>query len=119
MSKLLIVDDEIDIREFARRFFQKRGIEVETAEDGNKALDLIQTFQPDVVMLDIRMEQTNGVDTLKQIRSENNPVKVIMVSGIEDDEVVNECKLLGVSDFIHKPLVLEELQQVVMKELGV
>ncbi|MBF0522841.1 MAG: response regulator [Candidatus Omnitrophica bacterium] len=117
MSKLLIVDDEVDIREFARSFFKKRGIEVFTAENGTLALETIEREKPDLVLLDITMEGLSGLDVLTAIRENNNPVKVIMVTGIEDEEVVKKANGLGVLSYIHKPLVLEELEKIVLKEL--
>jgi len=118
MPKLLIVDDEIDIREFARNFFKKRGIEVFTAAGGPEAQDIIQHEKPDLVLLDVRMEEFTGVELLRRLRQSQNQVKVIMVTGVEDESVINETKALGITGYIHKPLVLEELEKVVMKELG-
>lgn len=118
MAKLLIVDDETDIREFARNFFKKRGIEVLTASGGRSALDLIASDAPDLVLLDVRMEEMTGVDVLRHLRKANAQTRVIMVSGIEDEETVNEAKALGIIGFIHKPLVLEELERIVLAELN-
>ena len=117
MPKLLIVDDEIDIREFAKRFFKKRGIEVFTAAGGNEAFEIIKVEQPDLVLLDVRMEEMTGVDLLNMIRDDGNDVRVVMVSGVEEEEIINETKRLGVIGFIHKPLILEELEKVVLAEL--
>lgn len=118
MAKLLIVDDEIDVREFAGNFFSKRGVDVFLASDGQEALTLIQKETPDLVLLDIRMNGMNGMDVLRRLRSNENPVRVIMVSGIEDDHIVSEAKKLGVIGFIHKPLVLEELKTSVLSVLN-
>lgn len=119
MPKLLIVDDENDIREFAKNFFRKRRIDVFTAAGGNDAISLIDTQKPDLVLLDVRMEEMTGIDVLKKIREKNCIVKVIMVTGDEEDETVNEAKRLGVIGYIHKPLILEELEKIVLKELAV
>lgn len=118
MAKLLIVDDEIDIREFAKNFFQKRGVTVFTAAGGLKALDIIDKEEPDLVLLDVHMEEISGIEVLKRLRAKGNPVKVMMVTGVEEARVVNEAKSLGVLGYIHKPLVLEELEKVVMNELS-
>ncbi len=118
MAKLLVVDDEIDIREFARSFFKKRGIEVLTADGGGQALEIISSQNPDLVLLDVRMEEMTGVDVLKQLRKTNPTVKVIMVSGVEDEETITEAKALGALSFIHKPLVLEELEKIVLAQLN-
>ena len=117
MSKLLIVDDEVDIREFARNFFKKRNIEVFTASGGQEALRIINDKKPDLVLLDIRMEEMTGIEVLKQLREQNNNIKVVMVTGVEEEEIVNEAHSLGIRGYIHKPLVLDELEKVVLKEL--
>ncbi len=118
MGKLLIVDDELDVREFARNFFRKRGFDVSIAAAGREALDLIYKESPDLVLLDIRMGEMSGVDVLRELRLRNNAVKVVMVSGIEEDQVVQETTVLGAIGFVHKPLVLEELEKVVLREFG-
>ena len=117
MSRLLIVDDEIDIREFARNFFRKRGIDVFTASGGSEALEIVENEHPDLILLDVRMEEMTGVEFLHKLRETGDQTRVMMVSGVEDEDVMNEAASLGVLGFIHKPLILGELQKVVMKEL--
>jgi len=117
MSKLLIVDDEIDIREFAKSFFKKRNINVFTASGGSEALEIIKKESPDLVLLDVRMEEFTGVELLRKIRSEGNNIRVIMVTGVEEEQTMNEAKSLGVIGYIHKPLILDELEKIVLSEL--
>lgn len=117
MSKLLIVDDEIDIREFAQNFFKKRSINVLTAAGGKEALSLIDKEKPDLVLLDVRMEEMTGLEVLKVLRGAGNQTKVVMVTGVENGESVKEAHDLGICGYVHKPLVLEELEKVVLKEL--
>ncbi|NTV30185.1 MAG: response regulator [Candidatus Omnitrophica bacterium] len=118
MPKLLIVDDESDVREFARNFFRKRGIDVFVASDGAAALDIVSAESPELVLLDVRMEAMNGLEMLRELRRSHNQTRVIMVSSTEDDRVVEEVKALGVLGFIHKPLILDELEKIVLAELG-
>ena len=118
MSKLLIVDDEIDIREFAKRFFVKRGIDVFTAGGGLEALKIIDQTNPNLVLLDIQMEELSGIEVLRKLRDDQNNIKVIMVTGAEDPAIIDEANSLGVKGYIHKPLVLEELEKIVMDELN-
>jgi YesN/AraC family two-component response regulator len=118
MPKLLIVDDEEDVREFAKRFFEKRKIEVKTASGGTEAIDLADKYKPDLILLDIRMGEMTGVDVLKILRAKGSEAKVIMVTGVEDPEIIREVQSLGVTGYIHKPLALEELEKVVLGELG-
>ncbi|MCK5179477.1 MAG: response regulator, partial [Candidatus Omnitrophica bacterium] len=107
MSKLLIVDDEIDVRGFAKRFFVKRRIDVFTASGGREALKIIDQDSPDLVLLDIQMEEFSGIEVLRKLREEQNNIKVIMVTGTEDPAIIDEADSLGVKGYIHKPLVLE------------
>jgi two-component system, response regulator, stage 0 sporulation protein F len=117
MPKLLIVDDEVDIREFAKSFFKKRNIEVFTASGGRQALEIIAHESPDLVLLDVRMEEMTGLEVLRTLRGAKNLSKVIMVTGVEDEEVITEANKLGVLGYIHKPLVLHELEKIVLAQL--
>lgn len=117
MSKLLIVDDEEDIREFAKHFFQKRGIEVTAASGGKEALSILEKSSPDLMLLDVRMGDMTGVDVLKAMRASGNKTKVVMVTGVEDPAIIKQVEALGIAGYVHKPLALDELEQVVLKEL--
>ena len=118
MAKLLIVDDESDIREFAKNFFKKRRVDVFTASGGNEAMALIEKEKPDLALLDVRMEEMTGLELLRKIRFQNNSIKVIMVTGVEDEETIREAQRLGVVGYVHKPLILEELERIVLVELN-
>ena len=119
MAKLLIVDDENDVREFAANFFRKRKIDVLTASGGEEALSLIEKHKPHLVLLDIKMAGIDGVETLRRLREKDKDTKVIMVTGKkpEEEESFDKCHQLNALDYIHKPLELDELERVVMKEL--
>jgi two-component system response regulator (stage 0 sporulation protein F) len=119
MAKLLIVDDEIDVREFAANFFRKRKINVSTASGGEEALDFVKNNKPDLVLLDINMNGLDGIETLRRLRLTNEEVNVIMVTGKKPEEegAFEECKQLGAIDYIHKPLELDELERIVLGQL--
>ena len=119
MAKLLIVDDEEDVREFAANFFRKRKIEVTAVSSGEEALEAIGKIRPDLVLLDIKMEGMDGIEVLERIREKDKAIKVIMVTGRKPDEQdsFDKCRQLGAIDYIHKPLELEELEKVVLKNL--
>ena len=120
MAKLLIVDDEADVREFAANFFRKRKVEVSTASSGEEALDIVGKEKPRLVLLDIKMPGIDGIETLRRIRANDKETKVIMVTGKKPDEegVSDQCKELGILDYIHKPLELGELERIVMGALN-
>lgn len=119
MAKLLIVDDEADVREFAANFFRRRKIEVRTASNGEEALGRINEEKPDLVLMDIKMSGMDGIETLEKIKKIYNDIKIIMVSGKkpEEEESFEKCRRLGAVDYIHKPLELDELERIVLKEL--
>ncbi len=119
MGKLLIVDDEADVREFAANFFRKRKIDVWTAESGEEALEVMDRFDPDLILLDIKMGGMDGIETLKFIKIKNKDSRVIMVTGTKPDEQnsFDCCRDLGALDYIHKPLQLDELEKTVLSRL--
>lgn len=117
-KELLIVDDESDVREFAANFFGKRKIEVIAASNGEDAIKLVASEQPKVVLLDIKMEGMDGIETLRKIRELDKNIKVIMVTGRNDEGSLQETKELGAYGYIHKPLELDELEKVVLKTLA-
>jgi len=119
LARLLIVDDEEDVREFAANFFRKRKIEVITASGGEEALDILDKQRMDLILLDIMMKGIDGIETLQRIRQKDKDVKVIMVTGKkpEENDSYQVCNQLGVTGYIHKPLELDELERIVLKEI--
>ncbi|MCX5714043.1 MAG: response regulator [Candidatus Omnitrophica bacterium] len=117
--KLLIVDDEADVCEFAANFFRKRKIDVVTALSGEEALEVVDKEKPHLILLDIKMSGIDGIETLRRLKEKDQGVKVIMVTGRkpEDDDSFQKCRQLGAADYIHKPLELDELERVVMTGL--
>jgi len=116
VAKLLIVDDELDVREFAANFFRKRKIDVLTAGSGAEALSIFDKENPHLILLDIKMDNMDGVETLKRLKEKDKNAKVVMVTGKkpEEDESFKQCKQLGALNYIHKPLELDELEKIVM-----
>ncbi len=111
-DKLLIVDDELDVREFAANFFRRRKINVLTASSGEEALSKINAEQPKVVLLDIKMNGMDGIEALKRIKELYKEIKVIMVTGRDDEEAKEKTTQLGANGFINKPLELDQLEKV-------
>lgn len=119
MPKLLVVDDEIDITDVTKKFFTKRGIETFTASEGNEAIRVIQEKNPDLILLDYNLPGLSGKEILKKIREEFKiSTKVIIVTGFEIGEIMNETKDLGVQDYVHKPLDLDKLEKIVLALLN-
>ena len=113
MIKVLVVDDEIDVCDFVKNFFEERNYRVFMALGGSEALRILRKEKPDLILLDIKMKEMDGIQTLERIRKIDKNVKVIMVSALEDQDKMEAAKKLGASKYITKPLVLEELESAV------
>ena len=116
-KKLLIVDDEIEICEFLKSFFEDRDYKVATAHDGPGALEQVDRFKPEVVLLDIQMPGMDGLQTLSKIKGLHPKVKVIMVTAVETQEKIEEAMRLGADNYITKPLSLEYLEKDVQDKI--
>lgn len=118
VKRLLIVDDEEEICDFLRSFFEDRKFLVETAHSGVQALEKVRTFGPHIVLLDIQMPEMDGMKALKIIKQENPLIKVIMVTAVETQEKIEESMRLGADNYITKPLSLEYLENDVQEKLN-
>src|SRR3989338_5308381 len=117
MKKILVMDDEIDICAFVKTFFEERGFQVFASTTVNDAISIAKTEMPYLVILDIKMKKDernrNGITALKEIKKVFTESKIVMITGVEDNDVVQEAKNLGAHDYITKPLELEQLLKIV------
>lgn len=110
MNKILIVDDESAIRDILSASLQDEGYEVRTAQNGEEGLTLIRAFQPDLVFLDIWMPgHRDGIDILKEARSQFPQTEFVMISGHGTIETAVRATKLGAYDFIEKPLSIDKI----------
>ena len=114
MLRLLVVDDEVDICDFVRNFFKERNFEVFVAYDGKKALEVVKSKKPEIILLDLRMPIMGGMEALKEIQNINSDSKVVVITAIEDTQTAEEAKHNGAIDYITKPLLLEQLERTVL-----
>ena len=118
MLKLLVVDDEEEICDFLRSFFEERNFKVSTALSGEEALKKMETEQPDVCLLDIKMPGLDGIQVLKEVKRRFPRIKVIMVTAIETTEKIEEAVRMGADNYITKPLSLEYLEKDVHQKIS-
>jgi len=111
MKRLLVVDDENEICDFLKLFFEERKYEVHTASSGQEALDAIPKVKPHVVLLDIHMPGMDGLTALKHIKEKHPKIKVIIVTALETREKIEEAIRNGADNYITKPLSLEYLEK--------
>ncbi len=107
-KKLLIVDDDPNICELVDLYFTKEGYEVETQNDGGKAIESFRNFEPDIILLDLMLPGMDGYDICREIRRESNvPIIMLTARGETLDKVVG--LELGADDYVPKPFDTKEL----------
>jgi len=112
-GKVLVVDDEPEVRQVLLEFLTGRGYEVSAAAGGAEALDIVETIRPNLVLLDVAMPGMDGVETLKRIVAVDPSLAVIMVTANADIGVTSKLLALGAVDYVPKPFDLDYLDQAV------
>src|SRR5687768_5870108 len=103
MANLLVVDDELGMRQFMTHLFQREGHIVRVAENGHKAMSLLQEQPADLMLSDIRMPDMAGIELLKAARESHPDLEVIMMTAYANVDTAREAFLLGAYDFVQKP----------------
>ena len=109
MSRILIVDDEASIRETLKEILTYEGYEIDLAEDGAQALDMLRKTEYDVALCDIKMPKIDGLELLDRVKGIADDVSFIMISGHGTIETALEATRRGAYDFIAKPPDLNKL----------
>jgi two-component system response regulator AtoC len=109
MRRVLLVDDEESLRLAVRTFLKRDGYEVETAASGEEALGLIESFGPDVILTDVRMPKTAGLDLLATLKAKGIEAPVIVMSAHGNIDLAIEAMKAGAYDYIQKPFKAEEV----------
>lgn len=118
MARILVIDDEHNIRMMIRLALQHDGHVVDTAEDGHAGLDLFNNGAAwDLVLLDQRMPGIEGVTVLKQLRYHDSNVRVIMVTAFGTVDLAVEAMKAGATDFLRKPFTTQVLRSAVQSAL--
>ncbi len=108
-KRILVVDDEPSITKLVSFNLEKAGYDVDTAADGQAALEKVQDIQPDLIVLDLMLPKVDGLEVCKRLRQENNRIPVIMLTA-KDEELDRVLGLeLGADDYVTKPFSPREL----------
>ena len=118
MVKLLVADDEQKICRLLEGFFSERGYQVLVAHDGPSALDCIRHERPHLVFLDLRMPGLNGLDILKEAKAIDQTTKIILITAVEDESIIQRARELGATDYVIKPFSLEYLKEEVLMKVS-
>ncbi len=120
-KKILAVDDEPDILKVVTFRLRKAGYEIITAEDGQKALDLIKAQKPGLVLLDLRLPIIDGSEVCKQVKADDElkSIPIILLTATSSmNKIADKAKELKADDYLTKPFDPEELLKKVKKFIG-
>lgn len=103
-TKILLAEDDIQLVDMYNRKFELEGFDVRIAEDGEKALEILKDFRPDVVLLDIMMPKVTGLEVLEELKKkpEFEDVLVIMLTNLADEKTAEKIYELGATDYFVK-----------------
>jgi len=102
MAKILVIDDEQGIRNLLDTLLRRKGYDVVLADSGRKGLELFRREHPDVVVLDLKMPEMDGLTVLRKIHSIEPGKPVIMLTGAGTGEAEQQVRALGVIEYVEK-----------------
>lgn len=117
MPNILIVDDELGMRQFLTHLFQRDGHSIRTAENGRQAMELLRQQPADVVISDVKMPDMGGIELLHAARELQPHIEVIMMTAFANEGTAHEAFKLGAFDFVTKPFDNDLLREKVARAL--
>ena len=117
-GRILVVDDEAEVRDMLAEFLQARGYQVATVGNGQEALDAVDAELPHLVLMDVSMPVMDGADALRQLTARHPGLPVIMVTANADIAVTSRLLAMGAVDYVPKPFDLEYLYQAVSVQVS-
>ena len=111
-ARVLVVDDELEMRKMVSEHLQEKGYDVVEAADGEEALARMPEYRPNIVLLDLMMAGIGGMETLRRVKAMAPETCVIMVTAIEEIESAQTALGRGASDYVTKPFSLQYLDSV-------
>ena len=117
-KKLLVVDDEEDVRLFLQDFLMERDLDVDSAGSGIEALEKLDLKPADIVLLDVMMPAMDGLECLQRIKKKFPDTSVIMITALKDEVKIAQAKKFGALNYIVKPFSLSYLESELMKLIG-
>ena len=117
-NKILIVDDDLTVRDFLELFFKKKGYQdIQKAQTAKEGLELLEKNHIKLVLLDIRLPDMDGIEVLKKIKERKPGVGVIMITGFPEEAIAKEAMHKGAYDYIIKPFDLAYLELSVLTKI--
>ena len=117
--KILVVDDELSMRELLEYMLNREGYQVTCADDGHKAIGLLEKNQYDLLLCDIKLGDISGLDVLRASKKSSQDTVVILISAYASTETAVEAMNEGAYDYVPKPFDKHELLQTIAKALDI
>ena len=118
MALILIVDDSVTTRGAVRKVLKGTGHETIEAADGNEALKMAASQEPDCMVLDLIMPGLDGLGVLKALREKGSKIPVVVLTADIQETMREECLELGAVAFVNKPMISQEISDVITTALG-
>jgi two-component system, OmpR family, response regulator RpaA len=110
--KVLLVDDDVELVELMTKVLEEDGrFEVRVATTGFDAGMMVKEYRPDLIVLDVMLPDINGKEVCHRVRADNTleDVRILCISGMIEEDKIQDLRLSGADDFLHKPFEIEEL----------
>ncbi|MBM7558589.1 response regulator [Marinitoga litoralis] len=117
MGKILVVDDDNIIRTVLKKVLESEKFDVDVAEGGTKAIEMIKDTEYDVILLDIIMEDLDGIEVLRKAKKLSPLTTVIMMTAYSSPDYVLHALTLGATDFVEKPFEPENMIKLVKENV--
>ncbi|MBI4831568.1 MAG: response regulator [Candidatus Lindowbacteria bacterium] len=119
-EKILVVEDQASFREFLQISLTKLGFDVATALTGKMALAKAKEYEPDLILLDVMLPDTDGYEICHELREvpEMSLIPIIFVSAVSTDKHIQKAMAAGGTDYVVKPLSVEDVKSLVTRYLG-
>ena len=115
--KILMIDDEPDLLDLMKDLLEEKRYQVFCASNGSDGILLNEQKNPDLILLDLRMPEMDGIETLRNIRKHDEKVLVIILTGYGCPDTIRDAVDLNVSEYLSKPFENEDLVSVISKTL--
>lgn len=117
--KILIVDDNLKVRELLRTLLANSEDEFEYCEDGDEVIDKCEKFNPDVILMDIKMKRMNGITAVKAVKNKYPKIIVIMITNYPQHELIEESlkagaqRLIDKEKLFHLPEIMKSIKNII------
>jgi CheY-like chemotaxis protein len=122
MKKILVVDDEDDIRQILKKKLEQNGFVAQAASSGSEALAICKTDKPDLILLDIAMPEMDGYQTCEKLKQDKStrdiPVLFLTAKDLEPKSIYEHYEKLGAAGYMPKPSVLQDLLKKIKEIIG-